>query len=281
MAHHVFETYGAQLRGVDVDEHGLVTDQLGDGAQLVFVTPTHQFPLGSFLKPARRRELLDWAARWGVWVIEDDYDSEYRHSVRPEPALQSLDRHGRVIHVGTFSKTLSPQLRIGYMVLPARLVKPFSAAKRMADRHSPSGPQRALAWLLETGLYSRHMRRIRRLQLARQAALLSALKSHLGDRIKVQGAASGLHVVVWFPALPSRHEPALVDAARALGVGVYPIGPLYQTPTRTQADSEGVTGLVLGYALLDRENIEEGVKRIALALAGCRTERTGGEFCSS
>src|SRR5690606_18629165 len=123
-AHHVFEAYGGVLQCVDVDGHGLVTDQLAKlgQAQLAYVTPTHQFPLGSFLPIGRRRQLLDWAEEHNAWVIEDDYDSEYRYAVRPEATLQSLDTRGCVIHIGTFSKTLSPQLRLGYMVLPPALV---------------------------------------------------------------------------------------------------------------------------------------------------------------
>lgn len=143
MAHHAFEACGAKLICVDVDEHGLQTDRLDDvpPAQLAYVTPTHQFPLGGLLPIGRRRALLDWAARRRAWIIEDDYDSEYRYSVRPEATLQSLDSRGCVIHVGTFSKTLSPQLRLGYMVLPSALVATFTAAKRVADRHAATSVQ--------------------------------------------------------------------------------------------------------------------------------------------
>ncbi len=263
MAHHVFEAYGADLQCIDVDEHGLRTDQLRQlrRAQMVYVTPTHQFPLGSFLPIGRRRELLAWAADRGAWVIEDDYDSEYRYSVRPEAALLSLDTHGCVIHVGTFSKTLSPQLRLGYMVVPDRLVDTFAAAKRLTDRHAATGVQRALARLLEEGSYDRHVRRMRRLQHARQRALVEALQAHLPGRIAMQGLASGLHLVVWIPALPSSAEPALVREASRLGVRVYPVSPLFHGsgPSRP-------AGLVMGYALLEREAIVEGVRRLSEAL---------------
>lgn len=211
MAHNAFEASGAHLISVEVDEHGLRTDRLEavGKAQLVYVTPTHQFPLGSFMPIGRRRALLAWAARHRAWVIEDDYDSEYRYSVRPEATLQSLDERGCVIHVGTFSKTLSPQLRLGYMVLPSSLLDVFAAAKRVADRHAATGMQRALSRLLEDGTYDRHVRRMRRLQQSRQRALVEALNRHFGDNVKVQGAASGLHLVAWFPALPARAETAL------------------------------------------------------------------------
>jgi GntR family transcriptional regulator/MocR family aminotransferase len=267
MAHHVFESYGADLQCIDVDEHGLRTGELDPvrGAQLVYVTPTHQFPLGSFLPIGRRRELLAWAADRRAWVVEDDYDSEYRYSVRPEATLLSLDTHGCVIHVGTFSKTLSPQLRLGYMVVPDRLADTFAAAKRLADRHAATGIQRALALLLEDGSYDRHVRRMRRLQHARQRALIEALQEQLAGRVEVQGVASGLHLVVWFPALPSMAELALVKEASRLGVRVYPVSPLYRRSGQ-QAERPRPAGLVMGYALLEREAIFDGVRRLSEAL---------------
>ena len=271
MAHHVFEAYGGVLQCVDVDGHGLVTDQLAKlgQAQLAYVTPTHQFPLGSFLPIGRRRQLLDWAEEHNAWVIEDDYDSEYRYAVRPEATLQSLDTCGCVIHIGTFSKTLSPQLRLGYMVLPPALVETFAATKRLTDRHTATGVQRALAMLLENGSYDRHVRRVRRFQQARQQVLVSALGRHPGDQIEVQGAASGLHLVVWFRALPASAEPALVQAARQRGVRVHPLSPLFN-PRGPAAASRRPAGLVMGYALLDREAIEDGVRSLAQALPEVR-----------
>lgn len=271
MAHHAFEAYGAKLLCADVDSHGLVTERLAalGAAQLAYVTPTHQFPLGSFLPIARRRQLLDWATERKAWVVEDDYDSEYRYAVRPEATLQSLDTRGCVIHVGTFSKTLSPQMRIGYMVLPRALVQIFADAKRVTDRHAATGVQRALARLLEDGSYDRHVRRIRRLQQARQRALLEALDKHLGDEVEVEGAASGLHLVVWFRALPATTERALVDAARQQGVRVHPIGPLFH-PDKGRPAGQRTAGLVMGYALLELDTIEEGIRRLADALRQVR-----------
>lgn len=267
MAHHAFEAYGARLQFLDVDAQGVVTGQLArlEAVKLAYVTPTHQFPLGAFLPVGRRRELLDWAAQHEAWIIEDDYDSEYRYAVRPEPALQSLDTQGRVIHVGTFSKTLSPQLRLGYMVLPPALVEPFATAKRLTDRHAATGVQGALALLIEQGGYGRHVRRIRRMQHARQQALVQALERHLGARGVVQGTASGLHVVVWFQALPARAEPALVAAAQRRGVRVYPITPLFH-PQAPGSQRPRACGLIMGYALLEPALIEQGVQRLAQTL---------------
>lgn len=267
MAHHVFSAVGARLLGIPVDQQGLKTDQLARvrNAVLAYVTPTHQFPLGSFLAMPRRQSLLKWAAQTGAWVLEDDYDSEYRYSVRPEPTLQSLDVRGTVIYIGTFSKTLSPELRLGYMIVPPQLADAFASAKQLADRHAASNAQRTLAVLLEEGTYDRHIRRIRRLQEARRTALLSALERHLPGRLTVEGASSGLHLVTWIHEVSSDREAELVAAAQHERVLVYPVGPLY-LPQRRAETSRRTAGLVLGYALLNPDQIERGVRRLAAAI---------------
>jgi GntR family transcriptional regulator/MocR family aminotransferase len=267
MAHHVFSAVGARLHGIPVDQQGLVTDELARvrHAALAFVTPTHQFPLGAFLAMPRRQALLKWAAQTGAWVLEDDYDSEYRYAVRPEPTLQSLDTRGAVIYIGTFSKTLSPELRLGYMIVPAALADTFATARQLADRHAASHAQHALAMLLEEGSYDRHVRRIRRLQEARRSALLSALERHLPGRVSVEGASSGLHLVAWIHGLSSEREAELVAAAETERVLVYAVGPLY-LPQRAAAARRRTAGLLLGYALLDPDQIERGVKRLATAV---------------
>lgn len=268
MAHHVFEAYGAQLRWMAVDGHGVQTDQLDalGAVKLVFVTPTHQFPLGAFLPIGRRQALLDWVSQKNAWLIEDDYDSEYRFAVRPEATLQSLDTDGRVIHVGTFSKTLSPQLRLGYMVLPPALVDLFAAAKRLSDRHAATGVQQVLAHLIEDGSYARHVRRIRRTQQTRQEALLAALALHFKDEMEVHGATGGLHLVVVLKSLPASAEPALAAAALRRGVRVYPISPMYH-PQAPNSQQPRCCGLVMGYALLSLPMIAEGVARLRDAVA--------------
>lgn len=216
-------------------------------------------PLGDL---SLRQALLAWAQACGAWVIEDDYDGEYRHAVRPEPSLRELDGTDGVLHIGTFSKTLSPELRLGYLVLPTALAAAFAAAKRLADRHTASAGQQVLAQLLASGSYDRHLRRIRRLQRGRQQALLAALSRHLGAAAQVQGAASGLHVVVWFPGLHQDQEAALVDAAAAEQVRVYPVSR-FDVPG--QDVSARPAGLVMGYAVLDEAQIEAGVRRLARA----------------
>lgn len=268
MAHHVFSSVGARLHGIDVDSEGLRTDLLADvrRARLAYVTPTHQFPMGAFLSASRRRALLEWSARTGAAIVEDDYDSEYRYSIRPEPTLLSLDELGTVIYVGTFSKTLSPQLRLGYMVLPHRLVKTFATAKRLTDRHAATGVQRTLALLLEDGSYERHVRRMRRLQQARRVALLQALAKSLRGQVLVQGEVSGLHLVVSIPAVPRTREVNLIDAAEREGVRVYPLSAFYLPDTGSRGRRDRPASLVMGYAMLEQKQIVEGVQRLAAAI---------------
>ncbi len=275
MARRCFEATGARLLPVPVDAQGLETARLprADRARLAYVTPSHQFPLGGVLPIGRRLELLQWARRQGAWIVEDDYDGEFRYGQRPIDALQSVDTDGRVIYVGTFSKALSPQLRLGYLVLPQALVPAFRKAKRLTDRHAPVLEQRALASLIESGAYERHVRRVRREHERRRAALLDAIARHLPGEIRVAGTAAGLHLVLWLPFLQPKQEPALVAAARAEGVGVYPLSPLY---ARAQASARSrPAGLILGYASLAAERIDEGVRILGKVIAAIASARSG------
>jgi GntR family transcriptional regulator/MocR family aminotransferase len=266
MARYAFEALGARVSGVVADAHGLVVSQLPQaGAQLVYVTPSHQFPLGGVMPVSRRQALLDWAQQAQAWVVEDDYDGEFRYGLRPVDSLQAMDAAGRVIYIGTFSKALSPQLRLGYLVLPPALVDVFRKAKRLVDRHAPLWEQRVLAQLIDAGVYERHVRRLRRANERRREALLQALGRWLPGGAEVEGAASGLHLVVWIGAVPARDEARLVQQARALGAGVSPISPLYAAGATHRAQRSA--GLVLGYASLEVPEIDEGVRRLAEAVA--------------
>ena len=244
---------------VAVDREGMRTEGL-PAARLAYATPSHQFPLGGVMSAGRRRELLAWAQRTGAYVIEDDYDSEYRFDIAPIPPLQALDDAGRVIYLGTVSKTLSPTLRLGYLVVPAALSMSFAKAKRLTDRHSPGLEQEALADLIESGAYERHVRRVRRRNGERRAALLAALSEALGDAVTVVGADAGLHVVVWLNRVPRAREDALIARAHAAGLGVYPIAPLYAPPPASARPD--MAGLVMGYASLDEQGIEQGVRML-------------------
>ena len=284
MARRCFEAAGAQALPVPVDAQGLDTAQLPDAAgaagarsahhghhgrvRLAYVTPSHQFPLGGVLPIARRMALLQWARRQNAWIVEDDYDGEFRYGQRPIDALQSIDADGRVVYIGTFSKALSPQMRLGYLVLPAALVPVFRQAKRLADRHAPLLEQRVLATLIGNGSYERHVRRIRRENERRRTALLEAVARHLPADVQVAGTAAGLHVVLWLPALHARDEPALVAAARAAGVGIYPVSPLFAgRQDGGGAPATRPAGLVLGYASLAVPQIAQGMRLLAQVLA--------------
>lgn len=265
MARRSFESVGAHVIGAPVDDQGLISAALPLArTALAYVTPSHQFPLGSVMSIGRRKALLAWAVEQSSWIIEDDYDSEFRYGLRPVDPLQSLDTQGCVIYIGTFSKALSPQLRLGYLVLPPALVEPFLKAKQLADRHSPPIEQTVLAELIRSGAYERHLRRLRRQNERRRAALIEAIERCLGDDAQVEGTDSGLHVVVWLPGLPIRAEAEIVAQARATGVGVRAITPLYAEGERFR--KARCAGLILGYASLNAADIAEGVRRLASAV---------------
>lgn len=268
MAQRCFAATGAQALPVPVDEHGLDTRRLPQDRRirLAYVTPSHQFPLGGTLPMARRQELLAWARRQRAWIVEDDYDGEFRYGLRPIDALASLDADGRVIYVGTFSKALSPQLRLGYLVLPPALLPAFGNAKRLVDRHAPVLEQQAMAALIDSGAYERHVRRVRRAHERRRAALLRGVAQHLPPGCEVLGAAAGLHVVLRLPAWRASDEAALVEQALCHGVKVYPSTPLWFRPPAANARREAQ--LVLGYASLSVEQIDQGMARLGRAVRG-------------
>ncbi|MBI1734055.1 MAG: PLP-dependent aminotransferase family protein [Candidatus Rokubacteria bacterium] len=257
-----FHAAGARLVPVPVDGDGLDVARLARAprARLAYVTPSHQFPTGVVMSLTRRLALLEWARANDAWVVEDDYDSEYRYGGRPIEAVQGLDRAGRVIYAGTLSKVLFPALRLGYLVLPPALVEPFRAAKWVTDRHSPTLEQEVLAEFIAEGHFERHLRRARTRHAARRAALLAALASHLGDRVEVVGANAGVHVLVWLRDVSARALPAVIAAAGRSGVGVYSIAPYFFRPPRR-------AGLILGYAPLTERQIREGIARLARVLA--------------
>jgi GntR family transcriptional regulator/MocR family aminotransferase len=194
---------GAELVPVPVDEEGMSVSSLrrrGGRVRAAYVTPSHQYPLGTSMTAARRLGLLDWARRGGAWVLEDDYDSEYRYVSRPLGALQGMDGHDRVIYIGTFSKVLFPALRMGYLVVPPSLWQRFIDAREAFDLFSPTLYQLALAEFLREGHLARHLRRMRGAYLERRDALLSGLARHCGDRLTLHNADAGLHVAVLLPA---------------------------------------------------------------------------------
>ena len=261
-ARHALSAAGAKLVAVPVDESGLDPSRFppeATEARLAYVTPSHQFPTGVIMSLARRLALLEWAEARGAYVIEDDYDSEYRYEGRPIEALQGLDRAGRVLYVGTFSKVLYPALRIGYLVLPEPLVARFTKAKWLTDRHTPTLEQRALAQFISAGHFERHLRRSRTRNAARRVALLEALDRELAGRVRVQGENAGIHLVAWLREPLSVPFDDALARAREAGVGVQSVAPYYL------GDPPG-NGLLLGFSHLNPAQIAEGVRRLAQAL---------------
>jgi GntR family transcriptional regulator / MocR family aminotransferase len=273
----VMQAAGATIRTIPVDEQGLCTGQLtakGKGSKLIIVTPSHQFPTGAVMPLARRLELLAWSERESVFILEDDYDSEYRYTGRPIEALQALDSHGSVLYAGTFSKVMFPALRLGYLVVPQPLVQPVRTVKALLDTGSPSLPQLALVDFIRAGLFERHLHRLRMRNAARRAALLEAVDRYLGSQAEVSGVDAGLHVLLWLPQVPQRNVANLRKGAEQLGVGVYSVVPFYSTPPPH-------AGLLLGYASLTEEAIAEGIRRLATVLKTNRgLERSSGPISS-
>ncbi len=258
-ARHALLGAGAVLVPAPVDGEGMALELAGSaaaGARLAYVTPSHQFPTGAVLSLSRRLALLEWARANDAFVVEDDYDSEFRYQGRPVEAVQGLDRDGLTVYVGTFSKVLFPSLRLGYLILPESLVEPFAAAKWLADRHAPLLEQGVLAAFIAEGHFERHLRRMRTLYGARREALLAALGEYFGQRVEVTGTRAGIHLLAWLRELPPDRLPALVRAALEQDLGVYPVNPLYLDPPPR-------SGLLLGYGALEPEAIREGVVRLA------------------
>lgn len=258
MARNVLVSLGAAPTAIPCDEDGMVTAQLPEpsGYSLACVTPSHQFPLGGVLSVGRRRELVEWAEAGNVHIVEDDYDGEYRYDVRPIPPLY-LSGHGKVIYVGTVSKTLSPTLRLGYLVLPERLVEPFVRCKQIMDRHSALFEQEALAAFIESGAYERHVRKMRRTNAERRRVFLDAMAGAFANQVEIVGTSAGLHVVVWFNELEARYEQSFADYARQNGIGIYPVSRLFTCPGDRRA------GFIFGYASMPAHLIPNGVGRLA------------------
>jgi GntR family transcriptional regulator/MocR family aminotransferase len=234
-------------------------------ARLAYVTPSHQYPLGVTMSLSRRLALLEWASRGDAWVLEDDYDSEYRYVGRPLAALHGLDTDDRVIYLGTFSKVLFPSLCLAYLVVPADLVEAFVTGRALVNRHVPSLEQAALADFMTEGHFQRHIRRMRALYAERQAALVAAARAELGGWLDVQPHAAGLHLVGWLP--DGADDRAASVAAARQGVDAPPLTPYALRPL-----ARG--GLLLGYAAVPEAAIRAGVFRLAGALhdaAGARS----------
>ncbi|EDS99998.1 transcriptional regulator, GntR family with aminotransferase domain [Burkholderia ambifaria IOP40-10] len=252
-----FASLGATVIGVPVDAHGLVTERLPDDARLVYVTPSHQFPLGMPMTLDRRVALLEWAQRRRAVIIEDDYDGEFRFEGRPVESLKSLDRTGLVAYVGTFSKTIFPELRIGYAIPPRALRGALAKAKQIVDWHTCTLTQAALARFMLEGDFARHLRRVQKHYDVRRKMLLAHLRGNLAPWFDTIVPTAGIHLAALLK--PGLDEAALVRAAREHDIGLYGISPFH-------VGSTARAGLLFGYGGIDAPRIDTALAKLAVLL---------------
>src|SRR5258708_2798786 len=251
---------GAQLAPIPVTSEGMnveVGQERYPQARLAFVTPSHQFPASVTMNLSRRFALLQWANQANAWILEDDYDSDYRFSGRPLDALQGLDTAQRVIYIGTFSKVLFPALRIGYLIVPPQLIAPFTNLCSCTHMHVPILEQLILEAFITKGYFLRHIRHMREIYAARRAILVELLQQELGDLVEVQPPQAGLHLVCWFP--PEMDDQRISQRAGARGLEVMPL-------SRLALGSLQRGGLVLGYGVVNEQEIQAGVHQLAHVL---------------
>ena len=280
-----FQSAKAHLIGVPLDEEGLdltwATTHSAP-AKVAFVTPSHQYPLGITMSLRRRLALLDWANEHDSWIIEDDYDSEYRYAGRPLSSLQGLDRHDRVIYIGTFSKTMYPSLRLGYLVVPRSLIPAFITAKAQADQHSPLVDQAVLTDFINEGHFGRHLRRMRSLYAHRQSVLLSAVQKQFAktpDRLTIQANQAGLHVVGVLPESTYAHlvgstlakdtpiDQVILASVKAAGISTLPLSLYYlHNQSSYPAIKNPLCGFLLGYSGYSDTQIQHGVATLQRVL---------------
>ncbi len=255
----LFETHRAVVRGVPVDAEGLVVDALPSDARLVYVTPSHQFPTGVPMSMPRRVALLRWAVRHDAVVVEDDYDSEYRYAQQPVEPLQSLDRDGRVVYVGTFSKSLLPALRTGFLVPPRSLLPALREAKRVTSWEGDLTTQGAMAEFLAEGHHAAHVRRATRVYRERRDRVLEGLAG-LDDVLEVVPSVAGLHVAARFRDAEV-DDRAVVRRAARRGVQVEALSDHHR-------DQPPRPGLVIGFSGIDAEAVPDAMSRLAAAVRG-------------
>lgn len=245
------------VRGIAVDAEGIAPtkkDWEKFTPKLIYTTPSHQFPLGSVMSIARRLELIETAKQFGALIIEDDYDSEFRRDGPPLPAMQGLVADAPVIYLGTFSKTLFPALRIGYMVVPKGLAEPFTGMLKLGHLRGRSADQLALAEFLRAGHFANHLKKMRRLYAARRDALVAAIQKHLGDVATICGGSSGIHLTISLPEV--LNDVSISRAALAQGVYTQPLSKL-------ATGNVLCNGLMLGYAQVPETQMEENILVLA------------------
>jgi GntR family transcriptional regulator/MocR family aminotransferase len=254
----LFGALGLRVAGVPVDDQGLVVDQLPPSARIVYVTPSHQYPLGMTMSMPRRRALLRWAERHDAAVIEDDYDTEFRYVDRPLEPLQALDANGRVVYVGSFSKTFSPSVRLGFAVVPQSLAEPIAALRQLIDWHPPIALQTALAGFIDDGLLDKHIRRSRRVYAERQHILTEALCGPLADHLTALASNAGLHVAAMLRE--GLGEKEVLQAAARHGLVASGLHDCFLTaPARP--------GLLLGFGAVSTTTLPAALRTLGRILA--------------
>jgi GntR family transcriptional regulator / MocR family aminotransferase len=259
----LLKSYGADLCSVPIDQSGLIVEHLGaTGATLVYVTPSHQFPTGATMPLDRRHRLLDWAEAANAFVIEDDYDSDFRYDSPPLTALAGIDRYDRVIYVGSFSKSIGPGVRVGYLVLPEALVQPALAMKSLSSYGQPWLDQIVIADFIDSGGYRNHLRRLRHRYRKSRDALVTGLRGLFGPDADFSGDGCGMHIL-W--RLPNGIRAAdLVEAASKFDVGLYSFDSVgaYEAGESNLRENS----LVLGYSTLSPAEVTEGIERVAVVV---------------
>lgn len=256
----VLRAVGAKVRGVPVDSEGLNLERAvprWPTPRLVYVTPAHQFPMGVAMSLRRRLSLLEWARKVGVLIFEDDYDSEYRYSGRPVPALQGLDRSGVVVFGGSFSAVMFPAMRLGYLVVPPEMMDVFAAAQSVSKHHPPLLGQAVLCDFIREGHFARHIRRMREVYAERLGVLLTAAREELEGFLEISSVEAGLQTIGWLP--PRFDAEAVAQAAAQKNVEVRPL-PLYAYGRAPK------NGIVLGFAAVESKELRRGVEELARVL---------------
>jgi GntR family transcriptional regulator/MocR family aminotransferase len=261
-ARSAFRAASASVLPLPVDPDGANINGIGQNirrrVRLAFVTPSHQYPLGVTMTLQRRLALLEWAREQDAFILEDDYDSDFRYRGKPLPSLQGLDNAARVIYMGSFSKTILPSLRLGFLVLPDNLVEPFRRARAVLDGHSPTPYQAVLADFIAEGHFARHIRKMRSLYAERQSALVEAAHRELKGVIEIDRSDGGMHVVGWLP-------PGVNDRSASHTAGTHGV---YASPLSACALGRLTRGgLLLGFAAFSPKQICEAVARLAPALS--------------
>ena len=259
----VFRSYGVELVPIRVDSEGLDVSKLPEqGSSLIYTTPSHQYPTGVTMSLERREKLIAWAERTGTYIIEDDYDSDFRYDSAPLHALSGLSKNGHVIYMGTFSKSVGAGLRLGYMVLPQQLVKPAVQVKTLMNNHNGWLDQAVMAKFIQEGHFERHLRMIRHDYKTRRDVLIQELRKNFGNA-QIRGADGGMHITWKMPKCSVSAEELKQEALKT-GVGLYTMncgGAIELTETKKSARD-----IVLGYSSLDERQIVEGIRRVRKTL---------------